>query len=534
MSLGFQALGTLAAWEAKLPLRGGIAFEALLRRCQLDYSLASLDRLDTLLLALRRTQKLEPGAFLATEANRNLLLLLAFYTGELLGRGLRRPPAWLTYDQMVAADPALANTFRRTFLTEAACRFPGSSSKVDFLVPMQAVAARLFAPEGTHQSLRTGTALVFDQDAAQARLPLPPLPPQHLGLRLQSTPVKGRLNEEHPVTMERPPWVARDKLQFLFDNEEALLRSGRVVWAALVQAEPKLSLPAATHGGAPGELLYDPLGRAAPPDLANVAKAVLALKGQKPADPALASFGAHLDDEKARVFGLAVPPALSPHPLKVSSTYFDRRQLPGGRLSGALFPVVISDTHPGAVLLLPLPLWPDALRKKLQAPAPAATPAPAADPEALFQQGLAYAEGKGVAEDPERAHELWLRAAAAGHIGAVREVALQYANGIGVERDVPLAIAYYLEAAEQGHADAQFSAGKLLLIKTEPSYDKKEAAVWLKRAAEQGSEEAVKLLEQHGLDKEEKPGLLRRLINRSKEGAGALPQPTDPEDSQPS
>ncbi|TWO72176.1 sel1 repeat family protein [Caenimonas sedimenti] len=531
MSLNFQALGTLAAWELQAPLQGGIAFESLLRRCQLDYSLASLDRVDTLLLALRKTQKLQAASFLESDANRNLLLLLAFYMGELLGRGLRRPPTWFTYEQLVAADPGLQATIRRTFLTSMACRFPGTDSKVDFVMPMQVVAARLFAPEAAMQSLRANAALVFNQDAAQARLPLPPLPPQHLGIPLQAGPVKGRLNEEQPVTMERPGWVARDKLQFLFDCEEALLRGGRVVWAALVQAEPKLSLPAATHGGAPGELLYDPQGRTAPADLAAVAKAVLALKGEKPADPALAAFCAHLADEKARVFGLAVPAALSAHPLKTSSTYFDRRHLPGARLSGLIFPAVISDAHPGAVLLLPLPLWPEALRKKSLPPKPAATPPPVVDAEALFQQGLKHAEGKGAAEDPERAHELWLRAAAAGHIGAVLEVALQYANGIGVERDMPLAIAYYLEAAEQGHAGAQFSAGKLLLMKNEPSYNRKEAAVWLKRAAEQGSEEAAKLLAQHGLEGEEKPGLLRRLISRKKESTGSTKDADDADDS---
>jgi hypothetical protein len=529
MSPGFQALATLAAWEAGLAPQGGIAFEPLLRRCQLDYSLASLDRLDTLLLALRKTQKLQAASFLESDANRNLLLVLAFYMGEVLGRGLRRPPAWFTYEQLAAADPALPSTVRRTFLTALACRFPGARTNVDFLMPMQGVAARLFAPDAAIQSLRANAALAFDQDAAQARLPLPPLPPQHLGTRLQAEPVRGRLGEELPVTMERPGWVARDKLKFLFDSEEAMLRGGRVVWAALVQAEPKLSLPAATHGGAPGELVYDPLGRAPPPDLAAVARAVLALKGQKPADPALAAFCAHLSDEKARVFGLAVPPALSLHPLKVSSTYFDRRHLPGARLAGVLFPVVISDAHPGAVLPLPLPLWPEALRKKLQPPAPAATPAPVADPQALFQQGLAFAEGKGGAANPERAHELWLRAAAAGHMGAVLEVALQYANGIGVERDLPLAIAYYLEAAEQGHAQAQFAAGKLLLIKEQnPAHDRKQAALWLKRAAEQGDEEAAQLLEKHGLQGEEQPGLLRRLISRARPG----PQTPGDADSQ--
>ena len=61
---------------------GGVAFDALLRRCQLDDSLASLDRIDTLLDALHRTQQPQPQAFLKDAPQRNMVLLLALHAGH--------------------------------------------------------------------------------------------------------------------------------------------------------------------------------------------------------------------------------------------------------------------------------------------------------------------------------------------------------------------------------------------------------------------------------------------------------------------
>lgn len=525
MTLAARARAMLAAWEAAQPLPGGLAFEALLRRCQLDYTLASLDRIDTLLDALRRTQKPQPQAFLTDAPQRNLVLLIALYAGEVAGRAMRQPPLWCSYEEMVALDPSLA-VAKPGFVTSLGCRFPASPpARHRFFLPLGPIATRLFRSEGGERSVRaTVAALVATAPSAgptatpvsaSASTPAPAPPtPRAPGARALPTGAA----ERKALCMGRPDWVTGDKLAFLFDSEADLLREGRLVWGALIQANRLLFVGGGAHGGATGEVLYDPTGRVPVADLAVLAKTLAPVKGQRLQDPERAAFAEALSEtltgEAPRVFGLDVPRALSAHALKVSTTWFDRRLLPGGRIADTVLPVLISDARPGAVLVLPQSQWPqDLLRKWVPVPPPTATPAPL-DPEALFRQGQAFFNGDRVAQDSERAHECWLQAAAAGHAGAVMALAGQYANGDGVDRDIALAVAYYREAAEQGDVKAQLEAGRLLLLRKEPSYDRKEAAVWLKQAAAQGNEEAEALLAQHGLKGEEKTDFLKTLIGR--------------------
>lgn len=476
MSITSHVLAVLSAWESKTPIPGGLAFEPLLRRCRLDWSLASLGRVDLLLDALRKTQKLEAEAVLASEPHRNMLRLLAFYTGELVGRGLRQAPEWFTDEEMLATHPAVA-MFGPGFITSIGCRFPGRAlSEVDFFFPLNAIVTRLVEPEGGDRSVRFAAGLLFDQDEAAARQPLPPLPPQHLGIALpDGDPAAWR------DQLPRRPAVDNG-FEPLLAAELDLLRTGRVVWGAVVQANTLLGLSAEGGVTAPGEVLYDPQGRMPADDLAFAAEAVASLKGQRPGDPAWAALAAHLEDGSTRVFGMDVPAGLSVYPLKMSSAWFDSGRLPGGRIAQPVFPIVISDAHPGLLLVLPQALWPEVLREawippRAQEPPPDAAPM---DPvEAMFVRGARYAMGAGVA------------------------------------RDVPAAIELLRQAAEQGHPDAQITLARLLLLQNEPTHDRAEAGRWLHRAVEQGSEEAEDLLTRHALWGDEKPAsLFARVFGR--------------------
>ena len=80
------------------PVAGGIAYEGHLHECQLDESLMSLQRLDILILQIRRdimkAGALDDAKILADERYRNLLLFLAFYTGRVLARQWQQSPRW--------------------------------------------------------------------------------------------------------------------------------------------------------------------------------------------------------------------------------------------------------------------------------------------------------------------------------------------------------------------------------------------------------------------------------------------------------
>ena len=152
------------------------------------------------------------------------------------------------------------------------------------------------------------------------------------------------------------------------------------------------------------------------------------------------------------------------------------------------------------------------------------------DPRALYELGLRYREGKGVARDEAKAFRLMLRAAEQAHSDAMVELAGMYRNGQGVTQDYGqaefwnrralvygnysamynLALAYdfgegmqqdfskaaalYRGAAEQGMADAQLNLGVLYFRGTGVPQDRAEAARWYRKAADQGSNIAMRNL----------------------------------------
>ncbi|MBL8481921.1 MAG: hypothetical protein JNJ60_06995, partial [Rhodocyclaceae bacterium] len=166
--------------------------------------------------------------------------------------------------------------------------------------------------------------------------------------------------------MRMPEWIPKDPLLAVFDAMPALLRSGRVLWGYVVQAEAVLYK--AGEQGATGEVVYDPSGRTPPAQLQEHAGKVAALRKELDPrraaaqnGPPLLSVAAGELDEAPRIMGLAVPENISSLGLVLSSVYFERRHLPGGKLAGSLVPLLASDRHPGCVMLLPSRWWPDAL-----------------------------------------------------------------------------------------------------------------------------------------------------------------------------
>ena len=93
-SLDYMAEGYWQDFVAGRPIAGGIAYELQLHECQLDETLISLQRVDTLISQMRRDiakSKSSSGALdevtlLADDSYRHLLLFLAFYAGRVLAK----------------------------------------------------------------------------------------------------------------------------------------------------------------------------------------------------------------------------------------------------------------------------------------------------------------------------------------------------------------------------------------------------------------------------------------------------------------
>ncbi|MGO1282115.1 MAG: tetratricopeptide repeat protein [Psychrobacter sp.] len=79
-------------------IAGGIAYETELRNCTLDESLASLQRVDTLLSQIRREMikvgQWDENTLLVDERYRNFMMFLAFYAGRVLAQQWQSTPHW--------------------------------------------------------------------------------------------------------------------------------------------------------------------------------------------------------------------------------------------------------------------------------------------------------------------------------------------------------------------------------------------------------------------------------------------------------
>ncbi|MEO7495570.1 MAG: tetratricopeptide repeat protein [Massilia sp.] len=525
MNIQLSALCYVHAWEHQRPIDGGIAFAELLGRCRLDYSVASLKRIDAFLDILRLKHKPAEAAFIADDAQQNLLFLLAFYTGEVIGRSLGARPVWHTYDDIVALDAANAGA-GRVFSNSASCNFADRDGVAGALFqPLVHICARLFeAPSG--QSVRLAAEALMPaacREGTMAELPLPPLPslpPQGWHVDIADALARFSPVRRRAVNMTRPGWIEGDDLRTVFDNEQLLLEEGHIVWGALIQANNGL-FESGHLFSAPGEVLYDPSGRMSPACLQEVACHVFGLKGEKQTDPELAHVAAYLADERIRVFGLDAPGALLPYPLKISTTFFEQAQMPNMRLTLPFVPLLVSERCPGVVLFLPSIFWPDKFREDwVQAGARGqAQQQHVADGPTLYVEGLAYFHGTGTMSDLGKARALWDKAARLGNADSQFMLGTLAENGAGgATPDLHLAGHYYRAAAEQGHVQAQLALGKLCMRIDGPAPDLVEANEWVGKAAAQGSAEARELLATLAMDEAvaPSPGVLSWLRQRSR------------------
>ena len=108
-------------------------------------------------------------------------------------------------------------------------------------------------------------------------------------------------------------------------------------------------------------------------------------------------------------------------------------------------------------------------------------------PYALFNMGLMYANSSElIAQDIEKAHELFLRAAVAGVDLAQYEVALMFEQGAGCTQNYSEAAFWYEEAAKRGHMEAFNNLGVLYKEGRGVHQNFQRAFVCFSRAAEKG------------------------------------------------
>lgn len=353
MNLTFRAQCYLAAWDAGKPIDGGLAHGERLRACNLDYSWASLGRIDAFLEQLRAQLKPAYPAFLTERPNVNLLYLLAFYVGEVRARRSGMVAEWMDWAELIAADPANQG-YGEGFHSSTVQVQPGR------FLPLVAIVTRLIEGPSEKSVMAASAAGMTDYpdfSEGNADLAMAPLPPFSLvdnaGAAFGALRAQRRAAYLAPAW---PAWFAGDALDQWRQQVPGLLANGRVVWAAIIQANTGL-FEGSVDGG-PLEVLYDPLGHVSPQNLWAMAQRLYKIKGQRAADPVLQQYADHLKNETTRCFNWLPPPAWLPYRLTATTTYIDTDWLPGDRMVFSVFPILVSDEQPGSVMVAPWEIWP--------------------------------------------------------------------------------------------------------------------------------------------------------------------------------
>jgi hypothetical protein len=105
---------------------------------------------------------------------------------------------------------------------------------------------------------------------------------------------------------------------------------------------------------------------------------------------------------------------------------------------------------------------------------------------ALFNLGLMYANGRGVARNAEWAVSLFRQAAELNHAYAQMNLAVAYKTGKGVKQDYAESVKWFRKVAEKGHLGAQFNLGIAYLKGRGVKRDPALAAKWFTKAADKG------------------------------------------------
>ena len=122
------------------------------------------------------------------------------------------------------------------------------------------------------------------------------------------------------------------------------------------------------------------------------------------------------------------------------------------------------------------------------------------NPQALFRLGVFCLEGIGMKKSEREASELFFRAAKQGYARAQYNLACMYAAGQGdLEKDETAAVYWFTLAAQKGDTAAQRALGLRYLEGRGVTRSITRGEEWLRRAAKNGDDEALRILRTRGL-----------------------------------
>ena len=110
----------------------------------------------------------------------------------------------------------------------------------------------------------------------------------------------------------------------------------------------------------------------------------------------------------------------------------------------------------------------------------------AGNPDAQLLMGILYFGGLGVAKSPNKAFELYTKAAEQGQAAAMHNLATMYYRGEGTNINFGLSRDWNRKAAENGLVVAQHDYASMLRSGVGGPPDRQQARFWFKKAADAG------------------------------------------------
>jgi len=132
---------------------------------------------------------------------------------------------------------------------------------------------------------------------------------------------------------------------------------------------------------------------------------------------------------------------------------------------------------------------PEQVAKAVPAPAPVAR-----DKNTLYEEGMRFFKGEGVARDYAQAHKLFVEAAEMGQAKAQYRLGFMFSLGKGVKKSDQEAVSWWQKAAKQNDPDAQYYLGYMYEIGGGVKQDVAEAKKWYQKAAANGNVNAAQSL----------------------------------------
>ncbi|AFN35762.1 tetratricopeptide repeat protein [Taylorella equigenitalis] len=118
------------------------------------------------------------------------------------------------------------------------------------------------------------------------------------------------------------------------------------------------------------------------------------------------------------------------------------------------------------------------------------------DARSQFKLGEAYEFGKGVEKNPEKAFELYSKAANHGYRAAQTNLGFLYDTGTGTKQDFDAAMNWYKAAANQGDLAAMYNIGLLYEAGRGVKKDIDTAKMWYKKACDLDDQDSCNKLKE--------------------------------------